>query len=202
MNYELRIKNIIRPYLKAISYKLKATAGFTLIEMMVALSIFTVVMTVALGSLLTLIDANKKAQALQTITTNLNYVIDDISRNARVGGQYRCANSNNLSNLDTPKDCSDGKGLLAFLSTSGDRIVYRLSDGHIEKSANGGATFVQVTSNEIDVLVLRFYVSGSSAGDSEQPRVVISMSGTIGQGASYETDFNIQTSITERIIDF
>ena len=180
----------------------KSQSGFTLIEMMVAISLFTVVMTVALGSLLTLIDANKKAQAIQTLMTNLNYVVDDISRNARVANSYHCASPTSLSNLGVPLDCSAGKGLFAFKTNAGDQIVFRINNARVEKSTNGATTFIPVTAKEIEIEKLTFYVSGAPDGDNEQPMVVMLMSGVISRGTKIETNFNIQTSITQRILDF
>ena len=176
--------------------------GFTLIEMMVAISLFTIVMTVALGSLLTLIDSNKKAQAIQTLMTNLNHVVDDISRSARTGTAYHCAPASNLSNLSNPSDCPSGQGLFAFQSSEGDQIVFRLRDSRVEKSTNGGSTFIPVTAEEIEIENLSFYVSGAPGGDSEQPRAVIVMSGRISPDTKTETDFTIQTTVTQRLLDF
>ena len=45
----------------------KKQAGFTLIEIIVSVAIFTVVMTVTMGALLTLNDSSRKAQALRTV---------------------------------------------------------------------------------------------------------------------------------------
>ena len=45
--------------------------GFTLVEVLVATAIITVVMLVAIGSVLTIQDANRKAQAVRAIIDNL-----------------------------------------------------------------------------------------------------------------------------------
>ncbi len=64
--------------------------GFTLIEMIVSLAIFSIVAVVALGALTKIISANKKAQALQAAFTNLNFALESMSRELRVGANYRC----------------------------------------------------------------------------------------------------------------
>ncbi len=64
--------------------------GFTLVEMMVALAIFSIVAVVALGALVKIVSANHKAQTLQASMTNLNFALDSMSREIRVGTGYFC----------------------------------------------------------------------------------------------------------------
>jgi prepilin-type N-terminal cleavage/methylation domain-containing protein len=75
--------------------------GFTLIEIIVSLGIFAIVATVALGALVKIVSANKKAQTIQTAITNINFSLDALSREMRVGRNYYCAagSSFNLSTL-------------------------------------------------------------------------------------------------------
>ena len=64
--------------------------AFTLIEIIVSLGIFAIVATVALGALVKIVSANKKAQTVQAAVTNINYALDAISREMRVGRNYYC----------------------------------------------------------------------------------------------------------------
>ena len=64
--------------------------GFTLVEMMVSMAIFAVVAMVAAGALIRIIDANKKAQSIQTAMTNLNFALESLSREMRTGTKYQC----------------------------------------------------------------------------------------------------------------
>jgi len=208
--------------LKAKSYKLKTNQGFTLIEMMVALSLFSVVVTVAFGALMTLIDSNKKAQAIETLMTNINFVIDDISRNARVGSNFHCAtNPAAPGTITTTNDCgtssllNDPGHLLAFEPFSGNKISssdqyiywFDTATNSIKKSTNGTlAGGTSITSPSIKIETFDLYVLGSSSasatGDTKQPRITLLVKGTIGVGTKIATDFHIQTTITERLIDF
>jgi len=58
--------------------------GFTLIEMLVAVSLFVFVMLIGVGVLLSIIDANRKARALSSVMNNLNFALESMSRNIRV----------------------------------------------------------------------------------------------------------------------
>ncbi len=64
--------------------------GFTLIEMIVSIAIFIVVALIAVGALLKVIDANHKSQSLKTSINNLNYALEAMSRELRVGTRYHC----------------------------------------------------------------------------------------------------------------
>lgn len=69
----------------------KLQHGFTLVEIIVSIAIFIVVAVVALGALLKIIDANKKSESIKSVVTNLNFALDSMARDIRVGSHYICA---------------------------------------------------------------------------------------------------------------
>ncbi|KXJ99089.1 MAG: hypothetical protein UZ19_OD1000511 [Parcubacteria bacterium OLB19] len=71
--------------------------GFSLIEMIVALGIFSIVVTTAVGSLIVVISNNQKLQAEQSAMTNLAFALDSMTREIRMGYAYVCAGVNNKS---------------------------------------------------------------------------------------------------------
>lgn len=182
--------------------------GFSLIEIMVAVSLFAVVMTISVGSLLSLIDANRKAQALNSVINNLNFALENMSRNIRVGNTYHCDTSTSVPpNINTTQDCSNGGVLFAFegnggdITDSTDQVVYRFIDSRIEKSIDGGATFIAITASEVTIDDMKFYTVGTTRGDTSQPRVVMTIQGTAGVGSKTVTSFALQTTISQRVLD-
>ena len=142
----------------------KKTAGFSLIELMVSVTLFSVVMTVSIGALLSVVEANRKAQALKSVINNLNFALENMSRNMRIGTNYHCGTSTAVPpNLDTTNDCSTGGVLIAFEAFNGsesistDQIIYRFINTRIEKSSDGGATFISITAPEVTIENMRFY---------------------------------------------
>lgn len=77
----------------------KKKRAFTLVEMMVSLGIFSIVSVVALGSLVRIITANQKAQSLQSAMTNINFALEAMSRDLRVGTSYHCWSDGNSQTL-------------------------------------------------------------------------------------------------------
>lgn len=114
----------------------KHTAGFTLVEIIVSLGIFAVVAVVALGALVKIVSANRKAQTVQAAVTNINFALDAMSREMRVGRDYYCQSGSTFSESALSQDYSnstkcplgysnlDDGGLgrvIAFRSTKVDR---------------------------------------------------------------------------------
>ncbi len=71
--------------------------GFTLIEMIVSLGIFSIIVTMTVGSLLVLISGNQQLQGEQNAMTNLAFAIDSMTREIRTGSNYYCAGQPNYN---------------------------------------------------------------------------------------------------------
>ena len=198
----------------------KLVSGFTLLEMLVAVTLFTVITTMSIGSLVTVFDANRKTQSLRTVMENLNFTMEGMSREIKFGTEYYCRDSSeiqtlaSISSMETARstagagagDCSD-KNAIAFKSQTGHYLRYTFnsvnSSGLIEQSIDGGS-FTSITAPEIDITRLAFFVLGSSSTDNYQPRTTISISGhtgLTGSGTNTDSSFNIQTTVSQRELD-
>ena len=169
--------------------------GFSLIEILVSVAIFSVVMVTAAGALLTTIDANHKAQAIQSVMNNLNFALESMSRAIRMSDTYHCGN---LGTLSEPRDCDLGDSFLAFNRNSDNKTVYYyLSGTQIFREVDGEA--LAISSPEITVTNLKFYVKGAGVSGDTQPRVTIVVQGYAGATEKIRTPFNLQTTISQRM---
>lgn len=182
--------------------------GFTLVEMIVAIGLFSVVMLVSVGALLALINANRKAHALQSVMNNLNITLDGLVRATRMGSTYHCGGSGTSPPL-AAADCSEGDSTFAFEpygNTSVDQPwIYSFAQdengtGRIYKSENG-QTAVAITAPEVSIEDVKFYVVGTLRGDSVQPKVVVVIKGTAGLSQSNKTTFHIEATAVQRVLD-
>jgi prepilin-type N-terminal cleavage/methylation domain-containing protein len=76
--------------------------GFTLIEMLVSVGLFSIVMLVAVAAILSIIGTNKKAQGINNVANNLNFAVESMVRDMKTGFLYKCPSSNGLYNEGWP----------------------------------------------------------------------------------------------------
>ena len=171
----------------------KNNSGFTLVEMIVAVFIFSIVMIVATTAVVTMLDANRKAQATKTVMNNLNFALDAMTRAIRVGTDYSCSGS-----------CSAGEDNFTFIDSDGRTVIYRFlqakGGGRIEREVDGGG-FLPVTAPDVHISNLTFYLEGGVQGDPTQPRLLIIVRGTAGPTTRTQVAFDLQTMITQRFLD-
>lgn len=188
--------------LKPIIYNLKPNLGFTLLEMLVSISVFLVVMLVASSSLLSIIDANQKAQSLKSAINNLNFALESMEKNIRVGTNYSasgCSSANTCIIFDSYKDL-DGMGDFDNLS---DLVIYRHNGNSIERCETTPSIkcddpindpFTRMTSAEVKITDMKFYISSLPTPQ----RVLITISGKAGAKEKTQTKFNLQTTVSQR----
>lgn len=190
-----------------------SASGFTLIEMIVALAVFTIVVLISVGSLLSITHSNRKAQAQKTIMNNLNFALESMTRTIRVGTNYRCADFGSLGDVNVPADCpTSGGTAIAFERAGGnpgsdtDQVIYQLNPDEktLQRSLDGGSNFLAITAPEVEIDTLEFYVNGTTevAPPERQPHVLIVIKGHTGATTGQDrTEFSIQTLVTQRLLD-
>lgn len=198
--------------------------GFTLIELLVSTAVFTIVMVIALGALLSLSEANRKADILNSSVNNLSFALDSMSRSLRTGTNYHCTSGG--VDLDDPLDCGAGGPsgttpgtYIAFLSADKEKIAYCYdatakvvkrqvipagSSSSLSTSCSS-SSFLPLTMPEVTVTNLSFYVTGAetknSTGNTVQPKVTILLNAYVSVKATQKSLFNLQTTVTQRIYD-
>jgi prepilin-type N-terminal cleavage/methylation domain-containing protein len=182
--------------------------GFTLIELIVAIGIFSIVIVLGLGSLLRITNANRYSNAAGAAVENMGFVLEEMSRSLRNGFLYHCDIT--VGSLQDPRNCGFGgspASSIAFENIPGDFLDatdqhgYRLENGRIEKFTDGNSgVYVPLTDPSVTITNLRFYVVGTVPGDNIVPRVMILVNGTATTG-SVETKFDLQTTVMQRISD-
>ena len=184
--------------------------GFTLVELIVSLGLFIVVVFIGVGALLSVVDVNRKAQAMRTAMDNLNLTMEEMSRELRMGTEYYCnpdlttgafiLDSNDTMNVQSC-DVNVGRSI-AFLDQDGRTVIYQKNGNTIERSFDGGITFVPMTAPGITVDYLKFGVfieSGWAEYVVDQPSVLIAVGGTAGVKDALLSKFNLQTWVTQRV---
>ncbi len=191
--------------------------GFTLIEIMVATSIFMIIMLMAMGALITTSDTAKKSQAFRTAMDNVNFAMESMTRSLRMGRDYVCVTSTTGVSLPAPAnmDCSLGtQGGSAIIFTpalhpAGSRdTAYMLATRPTTNGQSASTHVLQrcnpdcldLVSSDIDIQSLKFFVTGSDVLDKVQPSVYIIIKGTVTiKGEA--TSFALQTNVSQRNLE-
>jgi prepilin-type N-terminal cleavage/methylation domain-containing protein len=141
-----------------------STAGFTLIEMIVSLALFSVVITISVGALLILIASNRQLQDEQAVLTNLSFALDSMTREIRTGSAYVCGSESNRNgnnnifrdgqnldsiSVDTEVDCINGRNRNSGV-IAGNAQVHGLSFVEGGDSITGSANQRIVYFHDID----------------------------------------------------
>lgn len=182
-------------------------------ELIVAIGIFSIVMMIAVGALLSMLNANRKAQALKAVMNNVNFAVENMAKEIRVGTTYH-ANINQGTVSEPTMTDTGGVNSFAFEESGGDpddpndQVGFRLTQidgkGVIERSDNGALTssdWFSITSSDVNIETFRFNLYGSNPDDGLQPRVVMVIKGTAMISDGREEEFDVQTTVTQRLID-
>lgn len=192
----------------------KKEKGFTLIELMVSMTIFTILVTVGIGAVLNATSQYYTASNMRSIMDNLNFVMEDMSRNIRTASGVHCGGSTG-SHLDStgdfiPASCATTPmNRLVVAAISGDNITYAITPSSYTPAPNrvfkvvgdtGAEQVITPAEITIDFLKSGFTVRGAEDGDGLQPMVTIRLSGTI-RYKNVDSPFSIQNSVTLRALD-
>jgi prepilin-type N-terminal cleavage/methylation domain-containing protein len=172
--------------------------GYSLLELIVSLGIFSVIMLIATGAYLSLISLDRHARASNQLSATLSFAVESMARSLRTGSNYACNASASAPN------CTSGGTSISFRDSEGQTVTYRLrADGSIGQCTGGlctDASAIPLTDSRIAIDTLRFYVRGVG-NDYVQPQVTFVVSGTMTTDEGEQASFSIQTGATQRLIE-
>ena len=181
--------------------------AFTLVEMLVSIAIFSFVMVATTSVLLSVVDANHKAQGLKTAIDDLSLALESMTRNLRTGSQYVDV----IGPFSSGNCQSPGQTGIMFVGHDGVSTQYYLQGNAIEISkqnqVTGNYSPSDMTAPEIKIDRLCFYISGADPNDKVQPRILITLGGVVSPttvaGAQLKTTsrFDIQAFVSQRLPD-
>lgn len=157
-------------------------SGLTMIELIVAIGIFGLVISIVVGIFILAVVNQRRIVTVRNVNDNVRFTIEVMSREIRTG-----------------KNFSSGVGQLSFVNANEENILYRLANGIIEKSSDAGNIYLSMTGPEVTITYLNFYLSGQTALDGLQPRVTVAI-GADSKIGNQSTSLKIQTTVGSRLI--
>ena len=176
---------------------LKFTNGFTLVELVVAMGIFVILMSIATGGFIQMLRNQRIVASLMTANDNMSLTMETIGREIRTGYNF-----NKISNTE-----------LEFVNAYDLKVKYRLNEGVIEKGIEyfGTTNYGKITADNVLISAFNISVCGKningtslgncgSGGDSYLPRITLSISITSAEPDVKKLNIftDIQTTISAR----
>lgn len=177
--------------------------GFTLIEILVAMFIFSIIGGVGAGLLFSSMAVQRNSLAKQELVNQVSYTAEYMSRALRQA----------VKELQDPPSCFTraGRGSNYEVSLAGDGVKFITSQGECKEFflENGqikervqGVVAANITSNTFQVRNLRFAARGETQTDTLQPRVTFVIDAvTLGQRSEEQRSIELQTSVSQRSYD-
>lgn len=176
--------------------KFSISGGYTLIELIVSMGLFAIIMLLASGAYLMMIDMNRQAQGIVTGIDNLSFALETMARDIRTGTNYICPSSTDSCVIDGSVN--------SFSFTNEKDVVgvqYSLSGSAIQRTI-GGANTPLTDPVSVTISSLMFYVVHTKTlknGGSGQPHVTLIVTGTVAAGPRNPAkSFTIETGATMR----
>ncbi len=168
----------------------KKNKGLTMLELLVAIAIFVIVITLVVTLFLSTLKGYKKNLALQNIQNNARFLLDFITKELRMS---KINNPNGASSYlsITRNDPTDPSVSL--------NITYFFSENDLVRSISDGPTG-PINSDEV-ITSGRFYVLGIG-NDNIQPRVTIVLKvENKGVRAEEKASITLQATLSQREVE-
>ncbi|MCD6284112.1 prepilin-type N-terminal cleavage/methylation domain-containing protein [bacterium] len=152
--------------------------GLTLIELIIALAIFSIVVLLVSDIFLDVIKGQRRSIGIQNIEENLRYTLERMSREIR------------MSEVKTGEGTFSSLDITAHKPTGDEDVSYKLSSDEITRND------ISITSqNTVKITDLKFYVKKNSV----QPRVTIVIKAESKDGKQEQiSKIHLQTTVVSR----
>ena len=184
-----------------------ATTGFTLIEMMVAVTIFSVITLAATAIFKTVVEGQRSAVAAQNIGESMRYALELAAREIRSAQKSDGVCKTLFNPEPTPlykiynKNNNDEGEIIYFRNKNGECTAYYLLGERLAVTRGLDAGFL--TPQKIKIKNLKFNITDDLIGafHSVHPFIAISMEAEAEGKAEHKQTIKMQTSISSRFYE-
>jgi len=178
----------------------KMNKGFTLIEMLVAALIFSIVIGAATGVFVSAIKLQRYNLAHQQLLSQASYAVEYMDRAIRMAVRD---DDNTCGLAGQNYRVSDGNRKIEFKNYKGEcqEFFWDTSNYQLKVDKTGFGTPLILTSDDFEITSFNFQVSGDVLGDNVQPKVRIFLD-IKAKGSGQQPRIKIQTAISQRNLDF
>jgi prepilin-type N-terminal cleavage/methylation domain-containing protein len=154
----------------------KKRQGFSLVELLVATALFTIVVAISAGSFLSILEASRQSRELNNLMLAVDFAMEDMSRTIRTGSNFTVSGSQ-----------------ISFFDEDDASVTYWRSGTRILKTTPSYSNS-PLTPDDVEIQALTFSENPNPTGN--QPRIIINVVGRLGSDP--DDMFYLQTSVTQR----
>jgi len=167
--------------------------GFGLAETVIAIGLFSILVSIAVGGFSRALRSQRQAAALLLANSNISITIEQMVREMRTG--YGFLPGGTISQT-------------SFINARAQKVYYRLNAESIERAAvcdvcvANESDYQEITASNVSVKYLDFRVDGYQAyavGDRRQPRITISLGVAAKDLDLAGNTINLQTTVSPRL---
>ncbi|MFH1192859.1 MAG: type II secretion system protein [Candidatus Jorgensenbacteria bacterium] len=169
-------------------YSNKSREGFTVVELIVAMSIFAVFLGIIFGVFVQAVNGQRELTRFMAVQNNAGLVLEQMMREMRTGYWFCGKTEGELGIFPCE---NTGTNLLAFMDYLGHETNYALDAGAVKR--NG----VPLTSGEVEISRLQFLVT-QQRNVCVPPRITVLMQVGLA-GAGDVAPVNLETTVSPRV---
>ena len=176
--------------------------GFTLLEMIISIGVFSALVIISIGITLGISNAQVKAQNTQSVLDNIRFSMELITKEMRTGSGYELSTICSQSGSEITFTTSTGQIRVYFLDAGNGRIL-RATTGIDSEDCAGLGKALPFTSEEVLVDRFKIRLNGATPGSVDgQPRATISLKVTSRDPRiQYRSTMDLQTTVVQRLRD-
>ena len=173
-------------------------SGFTLLEMIVSIGLFSVLVVAAIGIMLGVSNAQIKAANLQAVQDNIRFSLELMTKELRTGQKYNLSSACAVQGLEISFDTAAGEKRTYYLD-SAKKAIMKVKGTPTPSCDNA----VQFTGEDILVNTFTLSLRGQAVGPNDgQPMITISLKiSSADPRFGPQTNMNLQTTVVQRIRD-
>ncbi len=166
--------------------------GFTLVELLVAMTLFLVLIGIATGGFIRVLRTQRAIVELMAVNDNTVLTLEQMAREIRTGYHFAKISETELQ----------------FVNANNQVVRYRLRDDAIERASKNEtaglieeADYKKITADNVKIINFTVSLLGNNAGDGYPPRITIGLSVTGKSKYLENISTNIQITISARMLD-
>lgn len=165
------------------NFRHKKKFGFTMVELIVAISVFSVAISLVTGAFVRTLKTQRILNHLMAVNSNASLVIEQMMREIRTG-----------YNFSVVPNCDE----LIFTRSRDNRLVsYKWNAQNFSIEIDNGAGFKPLTASNVAVRSLCFTLVG---GVADPPRITMTLKVGSTEQQIAENVLNLQTTVSGRIL--